>query len=65
MKTLHRSAEIYSLAGARPAFVASTFTTTSNSLEEKMSTPTPSGVGAVPPRVAFFVTCLIDLFRPN
>lgn len=30
-----------------------------------MSTPTPTGVGAVPPRVGFFVTCLTDLFRPN
>lgn len=30
-----------------------------------MSIPTPSGVGAVPPRVGFFVTCLTDLFRPN
>jgi L-lactate dehydrogenase complex protein LldE len=30
-----------------------------------MSIPTPTGVGAVPPRVGFFVTCLTDLFRPN
>jgi L-lactate dehydrogenase complex protein LldE len=30
-----------------------------------MSTPTPTGVGAVRPRVGFFVTCLTDLFRPN